>query len=84
MNVVITFCVVILSVVAIIVAIELIDTLKRIKSAAQSLEMLSRDIDERVKDTEPAFKMVNSISTTINSFFYNIVSWITSFLRKNI
>jgi len=78
MNIIISTCLVIVTVIIILVAIEIIETLKKVKSAAESLEKLSRDIDDRVMEVEPAFKMVQGVSNKINNIVSAIINGITS------
>jgi len=78
MNIIISTCLVIVTVIIILVAIEIIETLKKVKSAAGSLEKLSRDIDDRVMEVEPAFKMVQGVSNKINNIVSAIINGITS------
>lgn len=82
MSIVISTCVIIITVVVVVVGIEMIDTLKKIKSAAMIIEKTSRDIDDRVMDVEPAFKMFGNISSEINQFFSGLLSGIVSVFRK--
>lgn len=82
MSIVLSTCAVIITVVIILVALEIIDTLKKAKSAFEAVEKLSKDIDDRVMDVEPAFKVVNGVSTQINQLFSTIINTVASLFKK--
>ncbi|MGC8729371.1 MAG: hypothetical protein ACP5SD_08915 [Elusimicrobiales bacterium] len=82
MSIVLSTCAIIITVIIILVGLELIDTLKKIKAASEAVEKLSKDIDDRVMDVEPAFKMVNGVSSQINNLVSNLINSIASLFKK--
>jgi len=82
MDIVISICIILVTVIFIIVAIEFIDTLKHIKSAATNIEKLAKDMDNRIIDVEPAFKMVNGVSNTIREFISEAINRIAIFFKQ--
>ncbi|HPO95966.1 MAG TPA: hypothetical protein PLD81_08150 [Elusimicrobiales bacterium] len=83
MSIVLSTCAIIITVIIILVGLELIDTLKKIKAASEAVEKLSKDIDDRVMDVEPAFKMVNGVSSQINNLVSNLINSIPYNIAHN-
>ncbi len=83
MQIVIGVCVVIFTAVFVVLAIEMIETLKRIRDAGESLNNLVKNINERVDDVKPAFVEFNRLSRSAFSFINGFFSVISSFFRKD-
>ncbi|MEF3279707.1 MAG: hypothetical protein K6357_01905 [Elusimicrobiota bacterium] len=81
MSIVLSTCAVIITVIIVLVALEFIDTLKQIKTSASAIEKLARDANNRVAEVEPVFKIVNSISSSINNAFSSIANKLTSIFK---
>ncbi len=82
MNIVLSSCAVIITVVFVFLSLEAIDTLKQIKKTAAEAEKLAVNANERLTDIEPAFKTVNSVTNTVVSGWGKLITFISSFLRK--
>ncbi|MGC8866799.1 MAG: hypothetical protein ACP5IO_03970 [Elusimicrobiales bacterium] len=83
MQIVIGVCVVIFTAVFVVLAIEMIETLKRIRDAGESFNNLVKNINERVDDVKPAFVEFNRLSQRAFSFINGFFSVISSFFRKD-
>lgn len=81
MYIVLSTCIIIITVMIIFLSLEFIDTLKHIKNASIAIEKLAKDADSRVTEVEPVFKIVNSLSLGVNKLFSNILEKISSIFR---
>ncbi|MCX7642103.1 MAG: hypothetical protein N2Z20_05670 [Elusimicrobiales bacterium] len=82
MQIVISICVVIITVMFILIAIEIIDTLKKLKEAAQNISKLTSDVDELIENAKPAFKGIRFVSDGINTIISNILSKLFKLFNK--
>ncbi|MCX7905378.1 MAG: hypothetical protein N2446_01590 [Elusimicrobiales bacterium] len=82
MEVVISVCVVIVTVLFILVAIEVIDTLKKVREAIDSISKVAMNLNEIVENTKPAFKGVRVISDGITTIVNNILYKLLNLFKK--
>ena len=82
MNIVLSSCAIIITVVFVFFALEAIDTLKQIRKTAAEAEKLAISANERLADIEPAFKTVNSVTNTVVSGWGKLLTFISSFLGR--
>lgn len=82
MNIVITTCIVIVTVTFVLLALQLIDTFKQIKNTAFEVEKLARSANERLQEIQPAFQAVNSVTNAVTSGWVKLISIISGLFKK--
>jgi len=82
MNVVITTCLIIITVSFVLLVLQLIDTLKQIKNTAFQVEKLAVNANERLNDIQPVFHTVNSLTGAVTSGWAKLVAIITGLFRR--
>ncbi len=83
MEMVISVCVVIFTVVFVVLAIEIIGTLKKIKTATDDFDRLIKNLNERVEEVSTTFAGLNRITSTFYSFVDGIFLKLFSLFKKD-
>jgi len=82
MNIVITTCIIIITVTFVLLALQMIDTLKQIKNTAFQVQKLAGNANDRLNDIQPVFQTVNSVTDAVTSGWAKLIAIISSLFKK--
>lgn len=83
MQIIISVCVIIITVVFVVLVFDIMNTLKTVRHTCQTLDTLAKNINERVDDLKPALSGLRTLSEFSNSIVGKAIDKISSFFKKD-